>query len=293
MTAGIQFKGPRFSRSIGELDINNIKNAEHRDDVSNRWEKFLDWFCQTNKEEAKTLLFDMLKSDDPSRKIECFNQLKNIVSPAYTGHFTHEINELEDKSFTVTLSISGVLDPITLKTPGVMVDVTNSDVIKSSLNEAIKEGQSDLTQMKKDIGRLTYEGDFEFDECKNVTPDSLDSFTSAMPDRQKKVLDVVATQTGILAIKNGVFDIGDGMVFLGNPESLVISISKKDDASIEVGFNMIQHMQSERFEILLTSNNLTREQGRYPSLIMEGKLAIDAKGQHSLVELKLYHPGIN
>jgi uncharacterized HAD superfamily protein len=53
MPTAIELNGSWFNRSISTSDIQDVKTAKSIDDVSSTWDKIADWFCGTNKQEAK------------------------------------------------------------------------------------------------------------------------------------------------------------------------------------------------------------------------------------------------
>ncbi|MCL1126602.1 hypothetical protein, partial [Shewanella surugensis] len=101
MPTAIELNGSWFNRSISTSDIQDIKTAKSIDDVNSTWGKIADWFCGTNKEEAKQNLFIfMSRSESPENKIEAFNTLKSLVSPSFSEQnfietYTGNIKEIK------------------------------------------------------------------------------------------------------------------------------------------------------------------------------------------------------
>lgn len=112
MAAGIQFKGLVFNRSISELEINKIKNTQHRGDVSSRWGEIKDLFCFTNKEEAKRLLYDVYNTKNTdSDRINSFSKLQNLVELKESqNNFKMELKEGKVQLTIIDTVISKSLD---------------------------------------------------------------------------------------------------------------------------------------------------------------------------------------
>lgn len=96
----LEILGTRFNLTISDRDIGVIKNAndrEHIDNACNKiWTKIVDWFCGTNRAEAKKLLFDLLsKKTDNQRKLDSFNILRQLASPAYQDKFIFELRDCD------------------------------------------------------------------------------------------------------------------------------------------------------------------------------------------------------
>ena len=112
MAAGIQFKGLVFNRSINALEINKIKNTQHRGDVGSVWGKIKDWFCQTHKEEAKRLLHDVYNTKNTdSDRINSFSKLQNLVELKESrNNFKMELKEGKVQLTVLDIVISKSLD---------------------------------------------------------------------------------------------------------------------------------------------------------------------------------------
>ena len=92
MQMALEISGTIFNLTISDRDIEIIKNANDREHIDSRcnriWEKIVDWFCGTNRAEAKKLLFDILsKGKDDQKKESSFNRLRQLASPAYQDNF--------------------------------------------------------------------------------------------------------------------------------------------------------------------------------------------------------------
>ncbi|WCH23629.1 hypothetical protein [Aeromonas salmonicida] len=285
MSAIIGLDGTRFNRKITESDMEKISSATNINDVSSIFGNIVDWFCGTRKEAAKAELFHLIHSELGYQKIEHFTKLKNMASPVYKDNFTYQASNCENGSFNVDLTIMGVLEIRQVNTPGKIEEI--SEKVKSSLDLKIIEGSESLEQIKKDIGRFTYHCEGVTYQDGSLPEETLKAFTSKMSPNQKKSLDVIASQTGIIAIKNGIHRIGDGRSFVGTPELQEISMSKDGAGVVQVELKMKQNHQEDRFEIYKKSV----PGAQYPCLSMSAIIKINPDGSHCFESVKVSHPG--
>ncbi len=287
MATDIRFEGFLFNKVINDYDIMKIKSATSKSDVESFWGKITDWFCGTRKEEAKKALFDIIHNDNPNKKIEFFNQLRDMVLPAYKDKFTYKTTEVNDNLFTVNLLIADILSIENLRTTGKSIDITTA--VSHSLDGVMSHGDFNLEQLKKDASRFTYTLNSELYKHGSLTELELGKVTVNMPEAQKKSLDVIASQTGVIAIKNGIHELGYGMSFVGTPELQSISISTKKDDLVKVELNLMQNHLNERFDAYKQS----LPDAKYPCLSMKANVDIDNKGNYYIREIKISHPGID
>ena len=91
MPEAISLNSGWISRSINTSDIDNIKIARNLNDVSSIWGKIADFFCGTNKEEAKKELFKLMHpSTTLDTKLNSLSKLKEMASPAWENNFTQD-----------------------------------------------------------------------------------------------------------------------------------------------------------------------------------------------------------
>lgn len=88
----IQISGVRFNLTMSDDHILSVQNAVDREHIGTLvdriWTKISDWFCGTNRTEAKKLLFDLFSPmTDDDTKFESFHRLKGLVSPVYQDKF--------------------------------------------------------------------------------------------------------------------------------------------------------------------------------------------------------------
>lgn len=271
--------GTRFNNAISSRKITEIQEAKSKTDVESLWDKIVDWFCGTKREEAKKVLFDLFHEENKINKMKSFNQLKNLVSPAYKREFKHEMTEVDDHSFEIALSIPCVLEKY---------KITSEEAIFYYIDSAICSGEPNLTQLKKDVGRMPYTlNSHRYDyseEAKNQTKAllALKEITANMPDPQKKSLDAIASQTGIIHIKNGIFELGNGeMAFFAlEPE---ISISTEANGLVKVELDLTQNCETEKFKVFKESVPTAL----YPRLSMKVNINIYPEGNYDISEVKV------
>ncbi|MGL9735826.1 MAG: hypothetical protein ACR5LF_10065 [Symbiopectobacterium sp.] len=77
-------------------EIKEIKNAKNQSEIKRLWDRIADWFCGTDKENAKKALFELINylnlsinNDNANIRIDAFNQLKAMASPAFKDAFTY------------------------------------------------------------------------------------------------------------------------------------------------------------------------------------------------------------
>lgn len=93
--------------SISASDIKTIQGATDRDGIgsglSRIWDKVCDWFCSTNRAEAKQCLFDLYAdpaSTTAKDKLDSFLRLRDLVGEDYKDRF--QLEE-DDDGFTFKL----------------------------------------------------------------------------------------------------------------------------------------------------------------------------------------------
>ncbi|MGA0585262.1 MAG: hypothetical protein ACO2ER_15325, partial [Castellaniella sp.] len=84
--------------SLAAQDVQNVRQATDRDHIgsifSRAWDKVADWFCNTNRAEAKKCLFDLYsETTTHHQKVESFHALKNMAGAEYQSRFQIEENE--------------------------------------------------------------------------------------------------------------------------------------------------------------------------------------------------------
>ncbi|HCZ4708616.1 TPA: hypothetical protein O3H02_004282 [Salmonella enterica subsp. enterica serovar Saintpaul str. CFSAN004144] len=283
----ISLNGTRFNREITKSDIASIASATNVDAVSSTWGRIVDWFCGTKKEEAKKELFGFIHNDLSHQKIDHFTKLKNMVSPAYKDNFTYEVSHREDGLFNFDFKIKDVLEIYNVNTTGKVEEV--SEKVSLCLNEMVYEGSESLEQLKKDIVRCTYYCEGIKYRDGSLTAEKLEEFASSMSQEQRKSLDLIASQTGVIAVRKGIELIGDGRVFVGNPELLEISMSKDEAGVVQVELTMKQNHEKVKFEVY--KQNVAPE-AQYPCLSMNAIIKINPDGSHYFEFVKVSHPGV-
>lgn len=93
MSSSIGLSGALFDTSLTAGNINTIKVASDRDHIGNPatrlWDKVVDWFCGTDREAAKKLVFDLY---DPrvtdEKKYDAFQNLRALAGANFTDNFS-------------------------------------------------------------------------------------------------------------------------------------------------------------------------------------------------------------
>lgn len=100
MTGMIGPSGSRFDYSIDSAAIKEIKSASDKEKIgsvaSRIWDKIADWFCGTDRTEAKKCLFD-LYSEKTSilEKVQSFNRLRDLAGSGYQDRFSTEFKRVD------------------------------------------------------------------------------------------------------------------------------------------------------------------------------------------------------
>ncbi|WP_158367702.1 hypothetical protein [Candidatus Williamhamiltonella defendens] len=104
---------------------------------------------------------------------------------------------------------------------------------------------------------------------------------------------MIDAQTRVIAIKNGIHELGYDMSFMGTPELQSISIStKKDDIVddvVKVELNLTENHLNKRFDLY----NQSLPDAKYPCLSMKANIDIDNKGNYYIRETNVSDPGID
>jgi hypothetical protein len=84
--------------SLATQDVQNVRQANDRNHIgsifSRAWDKVADWFCNTNRTEAKKCLFDLYSERAThGQKVESFLALKNMAGADYQNRFLIEESE--------------------------------------------------------------------------------------------------------------------------------------------------------------------------------------------------------
>lgn len=93
--------------SISASDVVALKNSSDRDNIggfrSRLWDKISDFFCGTQRQEAKKILLDLfLPGTIDAHKIQSFFALKDLAGDGYKDHFRHSI-EGNKETYTLML----------------------------------------------------------------------------------------------------------------------------------------------------------------------------------------------
>lgn len=119
----LEFQGGIMDRSISLEELEFIKSAKNINDISSIWSLIADFFCGTNKEEAKKYLFTLLNSDCGAEKIDAFEHLRFLAGPNYQKKFL-----LSDGDTNGNITTYTIIDMDYMLIPGLQFRVeTNPD----------------------------------------------------------------------------------------------------------------------------------------------------------------------
>jgi hypothetical protein len=96
MTTIFKLRGAYFDRSISNSDISSIRDAKKRSDVNSTWGCIEDWFCGTNKEAAKRVLYDLMHPEDKENDKSLahdFFVLRQLVPLHYQRQFKSNLKD--------------------------------------------------------------------------------------------------------------------------------------------------------------------------------------------------------
>lgn len=285
MTTALNISGSWFSRTISFNEIEGIKNAKDPNEIKSLWGKIADWFCGTDKENAKLALFELINNDDANIKIKAFNQLKSMASPAFKDAFTYTTTEINDTSFTVNLSIAALLSTGEIVTTGKTVSL--NEHITTFTPEYFKERNINLGQVKKDIPRSEMYFCHDANNHERIREDMLPGIVEKLSEEQTKSLNVALSQIGIIDIKNQINQHKREMSILGDPnKKLFLSFSEQGEITVEAHiFNNIDDATYRVYKEIFPES-------QYPSLYTKARINIDKEGHCNIIDVSLSHPGI-
>ncbi len=95
-----QINSAGFNLAANDHDIPSVENASDRDHVGGLseyvWAKAADWFCDTRREQAKALLFELMSdATDGGKKADCFRRLRELAASGFTDRFQISSNYVE------------------------------------------------------------------------------------------------------------------------------------------------------------------------------------------------------
>lgn len=77
-----------LSPSIERGELFNVQRAASRNEAVDLWDNITDWFCGTQKAEAKRLLFDICSTETASLdRVHSFYDLRVLAADEYKSHF--------------------------------------------------------------------------------------------------------------------------------------------------------------------------------------------------------------
>lgn len=151
--------------SLATQDVQNVRQANDRNHIgsifSRAWDKVADWFCNTNRTEAKKCLFDLYSETTPHhQKVESFLALKGMAGAEYQSRFQIEENET---GVRYTLDLSETQELSENQCPGFSLSFKKLSVDHEELSRELNRddywGQHvgpARDQVKADICRASY-----------------------------------------------------------------------------------------------------------------------------------------
>lgn len=116
MDRKIELESGRFGAPvITASGIETVQKAEDRDKIGNiftrAWDAVADWFCDTDRAEAKKCLFDLYNdSATAEQKISSFYRLNDLVGMEYKDRFSVVDDQDGRLTFKLALGIDGIED---------------------------------------------------------------------------------------------------------------------------------------------------------------------------------------
>ncbi len=287
MTTALNISGSWFSRTISIHEIEEIKNAKDPNEIKSLWDKIADWFCGTNKENAKLALFELINNEDADIKIKAFNQLKSMASPAFKDAFTYTTTEINDTSFTVNLSIGALFSTGEISTAGETINL--SDHIKTFTERCFSQDEDTnyFTQLKKDIPRSKIYFYNTNDEKTQFKIEDLSTVENTISEKQKKSLNVALSQIGSIDIIQQINACSKEMLIVGSPSGKT-SFSLDEKGNIFVEIHLFQNLDAYHHSVYQEYF----PDSKYPCLHAKARVNIASNGNCDIVETTLSHPGI-
>lgn len=291
MTTAFNVSGSLFSRSITFNEIEEIKNNKKPSKIKTLWDKIADWFCGTDKENAKKALFKLMNSNDVNIKIEAFNQLKSMVSPAFKDFFTYTIevddtSDTHDTSFSFVLSIGELISTEKLSTQGKTIEM--EDKIKTFTVRCDNERDTKLGQLKLDIPRSRI---FLFNgskEPERITLKNIDNhLVNKISEEQKKSLNVALSQTGMIDICDQIYQHVKEIPMICSPDK-TLSLFLDNMNNVIINMHFFKNIDE---------NTYVEYKQLYPDLrhrcfSANATVEIDSNGYCSITRVTVAHPGI-
>ncbi|WP_440866856.1 hypothetical protein [Symbiopectobacterium purcellii] len=291
MTTAFNISGSLFSRTITFNEIEEIKNNKKPNKIKTLWDKIADWFCGTDKENAKKNLFKLMNSDNVNKKIEAFNQLKSMVSPAFKEFFTYTIevddtSDTNDTSFSFVLSIGELISTEKLSTQGKTIEM--DDKITKFTERCDNECDIKLGQLKLDIPRSSVFLLNGSKEPERITLENIDHhLVNKISEEQKKSLNVALSQTGMIDICDQIYQNAKEIPMLCSPNK-TISLFLDDLNNVIISMHFFKNIDE---------NTYVEYKEIYPDLrhrcfSANATVEIDSNGYCSITRVNVTHPGI-
>lgn len=286
MTTVFSISGSLFSRTITLDEIEGVKNAKNQNEIKSLWGKIADWFCGTDKENAKKALFELLNNDDIDIKIDAFYQLKAMASPAFKEAFTYT-TAVNDTEFTVNLSIGALFSTGEIAMESEKIDL--SDHIKTFTDKCFSDDDynMDFYQTKLDLPRSKVYFYNANNNKTRFTIEDLQSLESKISKEQKIPLNVALSQIAMNDIRAQINQLSKEMPLAGNlSNKIYFSLDERGNISVEI--HIFQNLDPD----LHSAHQEHFPDLKYPCLHAKAQVNIASNGNCGIVEITLSYPKV-
>lgn len=240
----MSFEGRRFDRRMDAVEFESVQNAQDIHDLTSTWGRIQDWFCGTRKEQAKQDLFILMKDTyGKAEKMAALCRLYNETAEPYRRNFNCEVREgNEGRKLVSSIDCDGLLLEVEQPVPDKLVEFKVVRSIEDNYFEKAG-GQLDLDVYRQNCSfygggqDLRYKvGDgIDNDVKRKAVKDFLKGCAS---DYQRKMLNILASQCGIIDLIGQETKRDKRFFVLGNERFLNIEVNKLpcDNVRVDIVF---------------------------------------------------------
>ncbi len=294
--------------SISVGDIATVKNASEREKIGNLasriWDKISDFFCGTDREQAKKYLFDLYSPATPdTQKIKAFFTLQSLAGGGYQDRFLHSMAQGKE-TYALLLDGDDKGEGLLLTRQAIGVDQQRIARVLAS----DRQGEDLEKQLKKDITRgdyliggqpLMHDQGLEGKPGVQMRLDQLEQELTALQctPEEKKALRALANQATFAIVMQSTVPPDpaheSGWIAPLCPSSAGQSTEfhvSRDDGVLRLRARCAQDIATEPdAQLLETKKEAIRETPHlYQALEITLDLAIDALGQASIQRLDYF-----
>ena len=253
--------GGWLDRRIDHAEIEAIKSAESIHDVSSIWGRIQDWFCGTRKEQAKQDLFILMSErSGQTEKMAAYCSLHNKVAEPYRRNFNCAICEDDEgRKFVAWIDCDGRRLEVEQSLPDKKFELIK--VVKSLEENYFKQagGQLDLDVHRQNCSFYGDDLDLRYEVGDGIGNDvkreaAKEFLKGCANDYQRKMLNILASQCGIIDLIGQETKRDKRFSVLGNEYFLNIEVNKLpgDNVRVDIVFeNTIP--ANEKYDDLLAS----------------------------------------